>query len=30
MVVTQNLNFEIDTPRDLERAEAHLSKLESQ
>ena len=30
MVVTQNLNFEIDTPRDLGRAEAHLSKLESQ
>ena len=30
MVVTQNLNFEIDTPRDLERAEAHLSQLESQ
>lgn len=30
MVVTHNLNFEIDTPRDLERAEAYLSQLESQ
>ena len=29
MVVTQNINFEIDTPRDLERAKAHLSQLNS-
>ena len=30
MVVTHNLNFGIDTPRDLERAEAYLSQLELQ
>jgi 3-deoxy-manno-octulosonate cytidylyltransferase (CMP-KDO synthetase) len=29
MVETQNLNFEIDTPRDLERAQAHLNRLQS-
>tara|TARA_B100001059_G_scaffold187099_1_gene189204 strand:- start:19999 stop:20742 length:744 start_codon:yes stop_codon:yes gene_type:complete len=30
MVVTQNLNFEIDTPKDLERAKAHLNQMDSQ
>lgn len=30
MVVTHNLNFGIDNPRDLERAEAYLSQLELQ
>ena len=30
MVVTHNLNFEIDTPRDLDRAKAHLNQLNSQ
>ena len=29
MVETQSLNFEIDTPRDLERAQAHLNRLQS-
>lgn len=29
MVVTQNLNYEIDTPEDLERAQAHLNQLSS-
>ena len=28
MVVTQNLNFEIDTPKDLERAKAYLNQLD--
>lgn len=30
MVVTQNLNFEIDTPKDLERAKAYLNQMNSQ
>tara|TARA_B100001057_G_scaffold491290_1_gene581218 strand:+ start:3677 stop:4420 length:744 start_codon:yes stop_codon:yes gene_type:complete len=30
MVVTQNLNFEIDTPKDLERAKAYLNQMDSQ
>ena len=29
MVVTENLNFEIDTPRDLERAQKYLNQLSS-
>jgi len=29
MVVTKNLNFEIDTPKDLERAKTHLNQLNS-
>ena len=29
MILTQNLNFEIDTPEDLERAKAHLNQLNS-
>ena len=29
MVLTHNLNFEIDTPEDLERAKAHLNQLNS-
>ena len=30
MIVTQNLNFEIDTPKDLERAKVHLNQMNSQ
>jgi len=30
MVETLNLNFEIDTPNDLERAKAHLNQLKSE
>jgi CMP-2-keto-3-deoxyoctulosonic acid synthetase len=30
MVVTQNLNFGIDNPKDLERAKAHLNQMDSQ
>ena len=29
MVVTENLNFEIDTPKDLERAQKYLNQLSS-
>tara|TARA_B100001175_G_C19511904_1_gene644428 strand:+ start:1650 stop:2393 length:744 start_codon:yes stop_codon:yes gene_type:complete len=29
MVMTKNLNFEIDTPKDLERAKTHLNQLNS-
>ena len=29
MVLTHNLNFEIDTPRDLDRAKTYLDKLNS-
>jgi 3-deoxy-manno-octulosonate cytidylyltransferase (CMP-KDO synthetase) len=30
MVETLNLNFEIDTPDDLERAKVHLNQLNSE
>ena len=30
MIVTQNLNFEIDTPKDLERAKVYLNQMNSQ
>ena len=30
MIVTQNLNFEIDTPKDLERAKVHLNQMNTQ
>ena len=29
MVLTHNLNFEIDTPRDLDRAKTYLDNLNS-
>ena len=30
MVLTHNLNFEIDTPRDLDRAKTYLDQMNSQ